>query len=174
MLEFQRMQGDAQDYAYAHSGGDGTVSGTDPGRVLVENGTCRQDLWPDASEVPTTSERVLISDAEKHHLEGTPHPIALDDVRKVLSAGCPVHVAMNTGPAFSQVGRDGQFNAAEPASGRHGRHAMLIVGYTGNFFILKNSWGENWGDKGYCYIPKSVLAESDPDLIAVLVKKPDA
>ena len=27
MLEFQRMQGDAQDYSYAYSGGDGTVSG---------------------------------------------------------------------------------------------------------------------------------------------------
>ena len=85
----------------------------------------------------------MISDAEKHHLDGTPHPIALDDVRKVLSAGCPVHVAINTGPAFSQVGRDGQFNAAEAASGQHGRHAMLIVGYTGNFFIVKNSWGES-------------------------------
>ncbi|MGD1091424.1 MAG: C1 family peptidase [Bryobacteraceae bacterium] len=174
MLEFQRMQGDAQDYSYAYSGGDGTVGGTDPGRVLVESGTCRQELWPDSSDVPTTSERVLISDAEKHHLEGTPHPIALEDIRKVLSAGCPVHVAINTGPAFSQVGRDGQFNAAEPPRGRHGRHAMLIVGYTGNFFIVKNSWGENWGDKGYCYIPKSVLAESEPDLIAILVKKPDA
>ncbi len=104
-------------------------------------------------------------------LDGTPHPIALDDVQKVLSAGCPVHVAINTGPAFSQVGRDGVFSAAEPASGRHGRHAMLIVGYTGNFYIIKNSWGENWGDKGYCNVPKNVLAESEPDLIAVLVKK---
>ncbi len=67
MLEFQRMQGDAQDYPYAYSGGDGTVTGTDPGRVLVENGTCRQELWPDSMQVPTTSERVLITDAEKHH-----------------------------------------------------------------------------------------------------------
>jgi Papain family cysteine protease len=171
MLEFQRMQGDAQDYSYAYSGGDGTISGTDPGRVLTERGTCRQDLWPDSSEVPSTSERVLIADAEKHPLEGTPHPIALDDVRKVLTAGCPVHLAMNTGSTFSGVGRDGQFNAAEPPSGRHGRHAMLIVGYTGNFYIVKNSWGEDWGDKGYCYIPKNVLAESEPDLIAVLTKK---
>jgi len=171
MLEFQRQQGDAQDYAYAHSGGDGTVSGTDPGQVLVEHGTCRQELWPDDSEVPTTSERVLISDAEKHHLEGTPHPIAIDDIRKVLSAGCPVHVAINTGSTFSEVGRDGVFSASEGPSGRHGRHAMLIVGYTGNFYIVKNSWGENWGDKGYCYIPKNVLAQSEPDLIAVLVKK---
>jgi hypothetical protein len=171
MLQFQRMQGDAQDYAYAHAGGDGTVSGTDPGEVLVEHGTCRQDLWPDDAEVPSTSERVLISDAEKHHLDGTPHPIAIDDIRKVLSAGCPVHVAINTGAAFSDVGRDGVFSAAEGPSGRHGRHAMLIVGYTGNFFIVKNSWGENWGDKGYCYIPKNVLAQSEPDLIAILVKK---
>jgi hypothetical protein len=101
---------------------------------------------------------VLIGDAQNHVLDATPHPIAIDDIRKVLSAGCPVHVAMNTGSAFSDVGRDG-------------RHAMLIVGYTGNYYIVKNSWGEDWGDKGYCYIPKNVLTESEPDLIAVLVKK---
>ena len=171
MLQFQRAQGDAKDYQYAYSGGDGTVSGPDPGNVLVEHGTCRQELWPDASEVPVTSERVLVSDAQKHVLEATPHPIALDDIRKVLSAGCPVHVAMNTGEAFSDVGRDGQFNAAERPSGRHGRHAMLIVGYTGNFYTIKNSWGMEWGDKGYCYVPKNVLEQSDPEFVAVLVKK---
>ncbi len=49
MLEFQRMQGDAQDYSYAYSGGNGTISGTDPGRLLAEHGTCRQELWPDES-----------------------------------------------------------------------------------------------------------------------------
>ena len=162
MLEFQRMQGDAQDYAYAYTGGDGTVSGTDPARVLMEQGTCRQELWPDSSETPAASERLLISDAQNHFLDGTPHPIALDDIRKVLTAGCPVHVAMNTGASFSQVGRDGLFNASEPPSGRHGRHAMLIVGYVGNYYIVKNSWGEDWGDKGYCYIPKNVLSGIRP------------
>ncbi len=171
MLEFQRMQGDAQDYAYAYSGGDGTVDGPDPARVLTEQGTCRQELWPDTSQTPVTSERVLIADAERHLLDATPHPIALDDVRKALSAGCPVHLGMNTGPVFSNVGRDGLFNAAEPPSGRHGRHAMLIVGYTGNFYIVKNSWGDNWGDQGYGYIPKSVLEASDCDFVAALVKR---
>ena len=107
-----------------------------------------------------------MSDAELHRLDATPQPIALDDVKRALSAGCPVHVAMNTGSAFSNVGRDGVFNAAEPPSGRHGRHAMLIVGYTGNFYTLKNSWGEDWGDKGYSYVPHNTLAASDPELVA--------
>ena len=168
MLNFQRMQGDDRDYEYAASGGNGTIGGPDPGRVLVEQGTCRQELWPDNAEEPRANERVLQQDAVSHRLEGAPQPIALDDVRKVLTAGCPVHVAMNTGPAFSQVGRDGVFNAAEPPSGRHGRHAMLLTGYTGNFFSVKNSWGEEWGDKGYGYIPKNVLAQSDPEFIAIL------
>jgi hypothetical protein len=172
MLEFQRMQGDAQDYQYAYSGGDGTISGPDPGGVLVENGTCRQELWPDDTPQPLTREQQLEADAQRYRLEAAPLPIALDDTRKVLSAGCPVHVSMNTGAAFSDVGRDGVFNAAEAPWGRHGRHAMLMVGYTGNFFILKNSWGTDWGDKGYAYVPKNVLAASDPEFVAVLLKKP--
>ena len=171
MLEFQKMQGDSRDFPYAHSGGDGTVGGPEPGQVLVENGTCRQELWPDDQEYPVSRETQLAADADRHRLDGVPHPIALDDVRKVLSAGCPVHVAMNTGGTFSKVGRDGLFNAAEAPDGRHGRHAMLITGYVGNFYVVKNSWGTDWGEKGYCYIPKNVLAASDPEFVAVLLKK---
>jgi hypothetical protein len=34
-----------------------------------------------------------------------------------------------------------------------GGHAMTVVGYDDDnkYFIIRNSWGENWGDKGYCY-----------------------
>lgn len=172
MLEIQRYQGDARDYQYAYEGGDGTAAGPEPGELLAEHGTCRQELWPDDRPTPTVREEQLKADAERYRLQATPWPIAVDDVRKVLSAGCPVHVSMNTGRAFSGVGRDGVFNAAEAASGRHGRHAMLIVGYVGNFFTLKNSWGTDWGDQGYCYIPKNVLAASDPEFVAVLIQNP--
>jgi hypothetical protein len=172
MLEIQRYQGDARDYQYAYEGGDGTAAGPEPGELLAEHGTCRQELWPDDRPTPTVREEQLKADAERYRLEATPWPIAVDDVRKVLSAGCPVHVSMNTGRAFSGVGRDGVFNAAEAASGRHGRHAMLMVGYVGNFFTLKNSWGTDWGDQGYCYIPKNVLAASDPEFVAVLIQNP--
>lgn len=172
MLQFQRMQGDVRDYQYAFRGGEGTVAGPEPGEVLVTHGTCRRELWPDDNSYPSVRDGDLEQDAARYRLEGVPLPIALDDVRRVLSAGCPVQVSINTGPAFSDIGRDGIFGAAEPPSGQHGRHAMLIVGYIGNFFIVKNSWGTDWGDKGYCYIPKAVLAASDPEFIAVLLRRP--
>jgi len=36
-----------------------------------------------------------------------------------------------------------------------GGHCMNIIGYDDEkkFFICANSWGVEWGDKGYCYIP---------------------
>src|SRR5207245_1763051 len=70
MLQFQRLQGDARDYAYAHSGGDGTVGGPDPGEVLVERGTCRQEYWPDDDDNPRVRDSQLDQDAVNHRLSG--------------------------------------------------------------------------------------------------------
>merc|ERR1711998_139830 len=32
-----------------------------------------------------------------------------------------------------------------------GGHAMTVVGFTEDSFIIRNSWGTNFGDQGYCY-----------------------
>jgi hypothetical protein len=174
MLQFQQMQGDAKSFRYAYQGGDGTVPGPEPGQVLAQEGTCRQMLWPDDSPQPLVDEQQMAADADRHRLPAKPWPIHLDDAKKVLTAGCPIQLSMSTGPRFSQVGRDGLVDVAEDPSGTHGRHAMLLCGYTGNFYIVKNSWGSQWGDKGYCYIPKNVLAASEPDLVAVLLDKKES
>ncbi len=168
MLGFQKMMGEEQGYAHAYAGGDGTVGGVEPGRVLVERGTCLQELWPDDEEEPRVSERHLREDAATRRLEADLQVIDLGDVKRVLSAGCPVHVGMNTGPSFAALARDGLVDATEAPSGRHGRHAMLMVGYTGNYFILKNSWGIDWGCDGYCFVPKRVLAAAEPTFVAIL------
>ncbi|KAH7694086.1 cysteine protease, partial [Aphelenchoides avenae] len=40
-------------------------------------------------------------------------------------------------------------NCAQPFAGGHG---MTIVGYTSQYWIIKNSWGSaDWGDAGYIY-----------------------
>lgn len=44
-----------------------------------------------------------------------------------------------------------------------GGHALLCVGYDDakGCFIVKNSWGEWWGDRGYCYIPYAYLINTN-------------
>jgi C1A family cysteine protease len=38
-----------------------------------------------------------------------------------------------------------------------GGHSMAIVGYNKDGFIIRNSWSETWGDKGYCVMPYADL-----------------
>jgi C1A family cysteine protease len=50
-----------------------------------------------------------------------------------------------------------------------GGHCMLAVGWKKmeqdgeekEFLIVQNSWGENWGDHGYCYIPLEYVMTND-------------
>lgn len=39
-------------------------------------------------------------------------------------------------------------------SSEYVNHAMLLIGYTKNAWILKNWWTEEWGDNGYIYIAR--------------------
>jgi C1A family cysteine protease len=41
-----------------------------------------------------------------------------------------------------------------------GGHAVTIVGYDNDrkYFICRNSFGENWGDRGYFYMPYDYTA----------------
>lgn len=43
-----------------------------------------------------------------------------------------------------------------------GGHAVLLVGYDrrNKTFIARNSWGVSWGDKGYFYMPFSVVTNT--------------
>lgn len=33
-------------------------------------------------------------------------------------------------------------------------HAVLLVGYTDQFWIIKNQWGPNWGESGYMRVTR--------------------
>ena len=35
-------------------------------------------------------------------------------------------------------------------------HAVLLVGYTEEYWIVKNEWGSDWGEDGYIRIAKGV------------------
>ena len=39
-------------------------------------------------------------------------------------------------------------------------HAALVVGYTQDYWIVKNSWGAMWGDHGYIYLKRGDCAST--------------
>ncbi|UCC97678.1 MAG: C1 family peptidase [Phycisphaerales bacterium] len=38
-----------------------------------------------------------------------------------------------------------------PTGPLYGGHAVALVGYTRDYFIVRNSWGTAWGDRGFVY-----------------------
>ena len=44
----------------------------------------------------------------------------------------------------------GNLDEFQPETTRGG-HAVALVGYTADRFIVRNSWGTGWGDKGFAY-----------------------
>ena len=52
----------------------------------------------------------------------------------------------------------------QPGDKVRGGHAVTAVGYDDfqEVFIVRNSWGEGWGDKGYFYMPYAYI--TNPDL----------
>ena len=43
----------------------------------------------------------------------------------------------------------------EPSDcGSVAHHAALVIGYTPNYWVIKNSMGVNWGDNGYVYLSR--------------------
>ena len=66
----------------------------------------------------------------------------------------------NKGPLLTRLDVDATWDNAPKTHGNldkslpatvRGGHAVAIVGYTPDRFIVRNSWGTSWGDAGYAY-----------------------
>lgn len=79
---------------------------------------------------------------------------AVNNIQAALSQNLPVVFGTSVYESFESQAAAETGIIPMPKSGERllGGHAMLIVGYKDNNYIVRNSWG-NWGDKGYCYIP---------------------
>jgi len=79
----------------------------------------------------------------------------LADLKLSISKGFPVIFGMMVPRSFYLTPANGVFTMPSPDEIRLGGHALLAVGYDDQkrHFIVRNSWGEEFGDQGYCYMP---------------------
>jgi len=61
----------------------------------------------------------------------------------------PVAVGIEASGSSFQMYRSGTITSG---CGTNLDHAVTVVGYTGSYWIVKNSWGASWGIRGYVQI----------------------
>ncbi|XP_043253123.1 procathepsin L [Colletes gigas] len=66
----------------------------------------------------------------------------------------PVAASINASPKTFQLYHKGVYDD-EFCNSDSVNHAMLIVGYTPTEWILKNWWGDEWGENGYMRLAKN-------------------
>ena len=156
-------------------------------KAVETKGVCRHALWPYAAAAATPvfgkPEATVFppgthEDAQKRrvlsglYLLGTPNNV--DEIRGILAGmngrrPMPVCVTVDTFDgcdggtfAFPETREaDGQLVSASAWQGRHG---LLLAGYVdeaayagGGYFIVRNSYGEEWGEGGYGKMPYAYL-----------------
>lgn len=88
-------------------------------------------------------------------------PQTLKQLKIALYYNKPIVFGFNVYESFEsdEVAKTGIVPIPKKGEILLGGHCMTIIGYDDEkqCFIVRNSWGEDWGDKGYCYFPYDMI-----------------
>jgi len=150
---------------------EGTV-GEDSGAQIRDGmksvgaqGDANEQLWPYEIERFRDKPPAPVYSQAKRHKAVLYQRVAqdLNQMKGCLASGYPFVLGFSVYDSFESedVARTG--DAPMPASGEKllGGHAVLAVGYDDaqQRFIVRNSWGVNWGIEGYFTMPYAYLTQ---------------
>jgi C1A family cysteine protease len=145
--------------------GDG-ADGTGPAsaaQALLDPGQSAATLWPydgQRDERNTTYEPpagALETDAMRHgSLAATEASAA--NIGGLLGAGQAVVLGIDLWPQFFE-GHGGELRAPATTELLGAPHAVTVVGFerAGEWLLIRNSWGEGWGEEGHARLPEAAL-----------------
>lgn len=119
-------------------------------------GSCGKN--PNRNEL-TEARDYRITGYERLSMDHDRYKVNMLAVKQNLAQGAPVVIGMMVGGTFMNQmrGKDVWMPSSSDYRMRgFGGHAMCVTGYddnkAGGAFEIMNSWGETWGDKGYCWV----------------------
>ncbi|HEY1294654.1 MAG TPA: C1 family peptidase [Chloroflexota bacterium] len=157
------------------TGSDSGAQIRDGMKSVAKLGVCREDpTWPYNADPFPPNNKLTRKPSAAAYREALKYqaiqyqrvPQVLSQMKGCLVAGYPFVFGFTVYESFEgqEVAKTGI--VAMPQSGEQvlGGHAVLAVGYDDaqQKFIVRNSWGTGWGDKGYCHMPYLYL--NDPQL----------
>jgi C1A family cysteine protease len=150
-------------------------------KSVASQGSCPETQWP---YLPTAADRLTnlfpadsppatqppetcYADAARH--KAISYPAITQntaDMKGCLAEGFPFIVGFSVYESFESQAVAQTGNVTLPQSGEAvvGGRCVLVVGYDDEdgLFICRNSWGSNWGDAGYFYMPYAYLLDDNP------------
>lgn len=122
-------------------------------------GACEDRLWPFSHhKVDVEPDNVAVSNGKLRLLDRY-ESLGGDDINRYLDRGTPVVIGMHIGSRFwslrgklseQDYGPINQTNNTLVSG-----HAVTIVGYNEDYWIIANSAGPQWGEHGYGKLPFS-------------------
>lgn len=127
---------------------DSGMFGRDVMKLLLNVGICLEKNYvygriEDKQKIPEE----IYNEAKLHCIKKYARINTLEQLKKSLWMNGPCLIA------FPVYNYGIKMWKQEEGQDFGGGHAMTVVGYTDTGFIIRNSWGENWGEDGYCIYP---------------------
>jgi C1A family cysteine protease len=147
---------------------DSGVSIRDGFKVMNTLGVCPESEWKyNISKFTCKPSNKCYRDALKDRaIQYKAVNQALFDIKSSLASGIPVVIGISVYESFesSAVAISGIVPMPGPNETCLGGHCTAVVGYEDSIsrWIVRNSWGDSWGDKGHFYLPYQYL--TNPNL----------
>lgn len=113
--------------------------------ILKILGTCRESMW--AYGKITKPSQAAYNEALNYIVKGYASIDTIDELKQALYDNGPCVIAV---PVYNYGARMWKQRTGDYFLGGH---AMAIVGYNNEGFIIRNSWGDDWNGTGYTIFP---------------------
>lgn len=136
-------------------------------KVVARNGVCPEKEWPyDIAKFTQKPPQNCFTDAKKYRAVTYQRLIQdLNTMKGCLSEGYPFACGIAVYESFEspEVAKTGMVPMPTAQEKSLGGHAILIVGYDDakRLFTFRNSWGTDWGQKGYGFLPYAYLTDQN-------------